>query len=273
MNTRDRLEALRRVPEYQADFKEWRRLVEQVNKQNKKTIDEDLEALKAYETQIKRRWKVKTPLPPPLGVQYDGWDERRPRRLPMPIFTDELGVNVLHPNNSALQKTICKVVEGYDPFWYDLDYKKTRTSLDGKKKLKPIPKPVDPEKTKKYPVARILLSESKKRHRGGKHLCMTVDLTRTKDDLVKEFEGLITHYKKAMVQRRNKEATLDHWKIYDMVHIEGLTLNQAAQKEYGWTPTNGKAARPFDEPRYKAYYEMIARAYERALKMIKDLKK
>ena len=42
MNTRDRLEALRRIPEYHTDFKKWRPLVRRVEKHNKKTIVDDL---------------------------------------------------------------------------------------------------------------------------------------------------------------------------------------------------------------------------------------
>jgi len=247
MNTRDRLEALRRTPEYQEDFKKWRELKERLYKNRNKKPGKDLEELKTLEGKIKKRWKVTFSFPSPPGFQYAGWDEEKPRGFPAKIFEDEFGVRVIHPNAATQQIEIGFVIENYDPLWYQMEYNRS-VKVDEKGVTVEIKPPF------------------KKKHKGGKHICIVIDLTRPKKDLLREFERNITFYKKIIPKekKRNKLTSLNPWDVYDKVHRNELTLNQIAQGK------SGKGS--FDNPNHKAYYGCVKRAYNHALKMINQTK-
>lgn len=268
MNVRDRLEVLRRIPEYQADFQKWRLLCIKLAKKHNKTIDKDLEAVKAHEAKIEEKWKVKPPLPAPPGVRYDGWDEASPRRIPRKLFNDEFAIDVIHPNSGA-QETLRRVVKGYDPFWYEFEYKRTITSLDGKRKLEPI----DSKKPRKYSAARVLISAPKMKHRGGKHLCMIVDLTRTQAELLREFRDNIKGYQGTLPKEKSRmkpTTRVDIWQVYDM-HKEGLEITEIIKKN------RLLVDRMIDDKminnKHQAIYNAIKRAIEKAERMIENGRK
>ena len=118
-------------------------------------------------------------------------------------------------------------------------------------------------------------------YQGGKHLCMIVDLTKTKTELLREFEGYVKYYQKILPKShsRNKESTKNIWDIYDMHHKDGLNFSRIAEILSGIKKTERSqiAKELLGKTSYKsifmAYYRQVERAYKKAKRMIEQVGK
>lgn len=235
MSLRDRFEALIRMPAYCDDYKKRGLLIERVKKHNKKTINKDLEDLKAYEAEIRKKWKVTCPFPMPISVGTYG---ARKRMFPTKIFEDELAVEVIDPNAASKQILIGQALyKGYDPVMLNYNYESFRDK-NGKRKVT---------------------------YRGGKHLCMIIDLTKTGTELKREFKGHIDYYQKILPKEKSIQMPtreIDVWRVYDM-HKKGLKPKDITKEL--------QASKPHVVNTYQATYNAVVRAISKTEKIKKEI--
>ncbi|NUO06969.1 MAG: hypothetical protein HUU07_16510 [Candidatus Brocadia sinica] len=76
--------------------------------------------------------------------------------------------------------------------------------------------------------------------RNNKYLVLQIDLTRKKTDVMREIESIISVAVKNVpkTKKRDRNNTLDHWKIYDMRHKDGLNFREIANKLWPNRGTN-----------------------------------
>ena len=121
-----------------------------------------LESMKTHEKEMRKKWNVRSPFPPPQGTPRKTWD-----RLPFLGPLAELrSLEVISPFAATKQGIIGKLVEGYDPLLIQADYESFRQK-DGKRRMI---------------------------YRGGKHLCMIVDLTKPETEILREMKGYLKGY-------------------------------------------------------------------------------
>ncbi len=237
----DKYMALIHHSEYRKDFNKWGRLVERVKKHNKKTIDDDLVTLKAWEKEISKKWKVRYPFPPPIGVKnYDGYNGIRLTTF----FTGAEAVDVINPSAASKQTLLNMVYEGYNPVMFNCQ----------------------PSNEKGKYVST---------HKSGKHLCMIVDINKTETELLRDFKGWIKYYKKMLPKSKTKESTLNIWNIFKLKSC-GLKLSEIAEKTYKGSTAprviEGRDGQLKEISPYRAHYKQTERAYNKALAIIKQAK-
>ena len=73
---KDRIEALRRLPSYQDDYAKWLNISARVTS-NGVTWKQDLAELKTFERMMLKKWKLRSPFPPPGSIPLEEWDRLR----------------------------------------------------------------------------------------------------------------------------------------------------------------------------------------------------
>jgi len=231
---RDRIEAIRRASGYKKDYIEWRRLIMRVKQSKKKTITDDLKSLNAHEIVMRKRWKLHTPFPPLPETPLGKWD--RPRGS-NPL-DDVRIITVINPFDNNRQTIIGDLVSGYDPLWLEADYESFRGRV-GKGKM---------------------------RYKGGKHLCMIVDVTRTERELSREVKGFLKYYQtmlpKNKIHRRKPMTVIDIWQVYDLAH-KGHSVKEIANQLLTSAP---HVSNP-----YGATYNAVRRALTKTTRMVTEL--
>ena len=182
---RDRLEALRRVPAYEKDYKEYLRLCECVKENARKPSTKPLEALKACEKKMRENWKVKD-FPPLTDTPLEKWHRLRL----ISLATDLQPLKEISPFAATKQGIIGGLLDGYDPI-----------------RLEAVASSFN-EKSGRGPL----------RYRGGKHLCMIIDVTRTKEELLAQVKEYLDGYQQLLPKRHNRRkatTVIDIWHVYD----------------------------------------------------------
>ncbi|MEK6589229.1 MAG: hypothetical protein AABZ11_00975 [Nitrospinota bacterium] len=153
--------------------------------------------------------KSTSQFPPLPGVQLR-------IRISGPIFTDKFGINIIDPYLALEHILIGNIVNDYDPLQYTFNHKR----LEGDRN--------DPN------VIHGHLMTSPIKYKCGKHLFMIVDLSRTKKELMREFEENIKGYQEIFPKsrNRNKETTCNIWEVYDM-KSSGVNFSEIARRISG----------------------------------------
>lgn len=240
---RDKIEALRRVPSYRKDFTAWRKFVRQhevllrrlervVNHQRKVKLHGQLDKLLKSKDDLveamRRKWKVRPPFPPPPPIPLEQWE--RPRFM-SPL--DELSaIEVVPPTAASKQVLLQNLVKGYDPIRVEHDYQSFKNGA------------------------------GKTKYRGGKHLCMMVDLTKTEENLLEEMKDYLKHYQKMLPPRRTRRKptkTVNIWFVYDQFK-RGVAIPDIAEQ---LTKDDPSVSNP-----YRATYSAVDRAIKKADRLI-----
>lgn len=71
---------------------------------------------------------------------------------------------------------------------------------------------------------------------------------------------------------RQRVPLIDPWEVYDMHHIDGMNFQQIAKQLSGINKT-GKDGNPSYNNRLLAWYKTVERAYEKANRIIEQVRK
>ena len=108
-------------------------------------------------------------------------------------------------------------------------------------------------------------------YRDGKHLIIAVNLTKKNEDILREFQRIIKQVRKdyriPKDNTRNKEFTLDIWKVYDYHKKDNLNFSRIAKE------LSGKNENPTDNKIVRSYFMQTKRSYSEAVKIIKIVEK
>lgn len=227
ISKRDRIEALKRNPAYQKDLKKWKESAEQIRAAHLRGQIPGIDLTAETKTFLKMDMETRKRW---SILHFD-----KPLNGGV-MFTDEqaaVAVGLTCKDETLYFK---KMDEGDDPLEYRIAYEKDEKGI----------------------------SDFKDVHERGRHIYLRIDLTKTDNEIAGDVQRAVTYFKKLLPKKRNKEGLLDHWKVYDMVDIKGLTLTKIAEKDCG-------AGEDFDDPAYRAAYTRVKRAYNKALQIIEQV--
>ncbi|MCX5811099.1 MAG: hypothetical protein NT178_00930 [Proteobacteria bacterium] len=99
---------------------------------------------------------------------------------------------------------------------------------------------------------------------GGRYLYLRIDLTKTRDSLVSEFQSMLRGFEKLGIKRKTQERQTDpilnHWDVYDAIEKNHKTLSDLAQ--------NNTGKESWDDDIFKSSYKKHDRAYKKACILI-----
>ena len=108
------------------------------------------------------------------------------------------------------------------------------------------------------------------RYRDGRHVILAVDVTKKKQTIFKELDKLLVRIKKdygiSGDTTRDRDVSLDIWKIYDYKTQEKLNFTQIARK------VSGLKGNPSYNERLKARLNAVKRAYSKAEEIVNRVK-
>jgi hypothetical protein len=223
----NRLEAIRRTPEYIQDYTRWQDLCVRTSQGGKrKTLQH---ALHSHVASMQSRWDLCPPFPPLADTPLHQWD----RFFAVPPFTTLEAVTTLNPYDHSSQAVLSKIVEGYSP-------------LRLKSRLGPQNR------------------GAKIAHQGGRHICVILDVTKTKQEVLERVESQLNYFQGKLVlsKKRNKPMKEDIWAINDRC-ARGESLGEITRDLlYKNKPGNEVSNK------YEAKYNAVERALKKALELI-----
>jgi hypothetical protein len=107
-------------------------------------------------------------------------------------------------------------------------------------------------------------------YEGGKFLFLMIDLEQNEKTIIKELKSIITTYKENMPtnKSRQRDTQINQWKVYDMRHIYGMNFQKIAKQLSGIKDGN-----PSYDTILMSYYKAVGRAYKKADRIIKQVRK
>jgi hypothetical protein len=142
-------------------------------------------------------------------------------------------LEVLSPFAATKQGIVGRLFDGYDPVRLDAGYLSFRAG------------------------------RGKMAYSGGKHLCMSVDVTALKEELLGEMERVLKYYQGMLPKkstRRKPTAVVNIWDVYDQ-YRDGTPKNTIAKKL--------ASSYAHDSAHVAAAYQAVIRAIEKADRLIK----
>lgn len=107
------------------------------------------------------------------------------------------------------------------------------------------------------------------KHRDGKYIIIAVNMSKKRQDIIRDFNKILTRISKDCKipkdKSRDKETVWDIWEIYNYHKKNKLNLVQIARK------ISGQKGNPTHNSKLEAYVKQVRRAYKKAEDIIKQI--
>ena len=254
----DRTMATIRLPEYQQEYAEYARL-----------LDIDKKKAERLGNRMAKKWGQY----PPLGYEW-----LLPIR-PVPPYVKIENFSFNHYHNKPVEiidiKNADRLPEIYPPIKLKEELPKTIPQEEVFKRLfdKTLKTTTEKAFNLKETMSHVRNYRPTYSYEGGKFLFLIIDLEQN-EKIIEELKSIIKHYKKNMPtnKSRQRDTLINPWKVYDMHYIYGMNFQQITKQLSGINKT-GKDGTPSYNKKLMAWYKAIERAYKKADRIIKQVRK